>query len=86
MRAMNTACVRLGVTRFQQGSFDPAARWRKAEKDMKEMFSMKSVTALFSAAAITATMLGGFYQATSSVPTQWPISFNGAAQPVQKLS
>jgi hypothetical protein len=53
---------------------------------MKDLFSVKSVVGLFAAAAITGTIFAGFYDASTSVPTQWPISINGVAQPVQKLS
>jgi hypothetical protein len=53
---------------------------------MKEMFSAKTIAALFAAATVTGTMLASFDQATTRVPTQWPISIEGVAQSVQQAA
>jgi hypothetical protein len=52
---------------------------------MNELFSVRSLASVLSAAAITATMITGFYQSTASQPTQWPVSIN-ATQGMQRLA
>jgi hypothetical protein len=52
---------------------------------MNEFFSVKSIAGVFSAAVITATMMAGFYQSTSSQPTQWPVSIS-ATQSMHRMA
>jgi hypothetical protein len=52
---------------------------------MSEFFSMRTIASVLSAAAITATMITGFYQSTASQPTQWPVTIS-ASQGMQRLA
>jgi hypothetical protein len=51
---------------------------------MNELFGVKAVVGVFSAAVMTGAMLTSFYQSTTKFPMQWPISVNVTAQFAQK--
>jgi hypothetical protein len=77
--------VRLEVARKQTGFAGSGKDDEHKGNDMNEFFSVRAIASVFSAAVITATMMTGFYQSTSSQPTQWPVSIN-ATQGMHRLA
>jgi hypothetical protein len=53
---------------------------------MNYLINVRAFAGLLAAAMITGTILTGFYQSTTRLPSQWPISLNGATLTAQKLA
>jgi len=53
---------------------------------MQDIFSVKSIVAVMVAASLTTTMFAAFEEASSTLPTEWPISINAVGQPVRSVA